>query len=122
MTRCFRCEAAVLGVVFPLSKIIRHNQNSITRKPAKNAEAVIGSIHPARRAKQEAQAQNVILKKIQQTIEGPLDREADVSRIEARTKLEIHLDGNGVENTRRHRQSKRLARPAGIPSDTALGS
>jgi hypothetical protein len=83
---------------------------------------VIGSIHPARRAKQEAQAQNVILKKIQQTIEGPLDREADVSRIEARTKLEIHLDGNGVENTRRHRQSKRLARPAGIPSDTALGS
>jgi hypothetical protein len=37
-------------------------------------------------------------------------------------KLEIHLDGNGVENTRRHRQSKRLALPAGIPSDTAPGS
>jgi hypothetical protein len=37
-------------------------------------------------------------------------------------KLEIHLDGNGVDNTRRHRQSKRLALPAGIPSDTAPGS
>jgi hypothetical protein len=37
-------------------------------------------------------------------------------------KLEIHLDGNGVENTRRHRQSKRLALPAGIPSDTAPSS
>jgi hypothetical protein len=32
------------------------------------------------------------------------------------------MDGNGVENTRRHRQSKRLALSAGVASDTAPGS